>query len=434
MATSPNLTAPLPQNLLPVSLVQVEDLLKLKKAAQKINSILDLDQLVDMVVNEIARSFGCLDSDIYLHNQERGELALVCAHGCAGCELHGPGHSLKIGKGMVGYVASTGQMHYAPDVRLDPYYIGCEESTLSEVAIPLHVEGQLVGVFTASHTELDAFTPCQLRLLQALCSDVAVAVHNARRFQQEQRQREQMTSEAREARLIQQALLPKASPSIPGFTVSGLSIPVGAVGGDWYDFIPMDQGRWGLVLADVSGKGTAAALLMSATRGMLRSLAEASCSPGEVLSKLNRLLVEDFPAGRFVTLIYAVLDPAKRLLTFANAGHLPPLLIDDNGVRFLDTERGLPLGLGCGDYSECVISLPEGSRLVFYSDGITEAVNGSEEEYGLDRLAEHAAQPGSSAISIVDDVRAFANGAGVRDDASVVFVGVGVGAGARNSA
>jgi len=89
-------------------------------------------------------------------------------------------------------------MHYAPDVRQDPYYIGCEESTLSEVAIPLHVEGQLVGVFTASHNELDAFKPCQLRLLQAMCTDVAVAVHNARRFQRELRHRKQMSGEARE--------------------------------------------------------------------------------------------------------------------------------------------------------------------------------------------------------------------------------------------
>src|SRR5579863_945803 len=422
MATSPNLTAPLPQNLLPLSLVQVEDLLKLKKAAQKINSLLDLDQLVDMVVNEIARSFGCLDSDIYLHNQERGELALVCAHGCTGCELHGPGHSLKIGKGMVGHVASTGQMHYAPDVRLDPHYIGCEESTLSEVAIPLHVEGQLVGVFTASHTELDAFTPCQLRLLQAMCSDVAVAVHNARRFQQELRQREQMSGEAREARAIQQALLPKASPAIPGYTVSGLSIPVGAVGGDWYDFIPMDKGRWGLVLADVSGKGTAAALLMSATRGILRSLVEAACTPGEVLSKLNRLLVEDFPAGRFVTMVYGVLDPAKRTLTFANAGHLRPLLITGTSAQFLDVERGIPLGLGPGDFSEVKVSLPERSRLVFYSDGITEAENPRDEEYGLARLQQHFSRSEASAESLLDDVRAFADGAGLRDDASVILV------------
>ena len=422
MAASPNFTAPLPSNTLPLDFDQVEDLLKLQKAAQKITSILDLNQLVDKVVNEIARSFGCLDSDIYLHHEERGELVLICAHGCAGCEVCGPGHSLKIGKGMVGYAASTGQMHYAPDVRQDPYYISCEESTLSEVAIPLHVEGQLVGVFTASHTKLDAFSACQLRLLQALCSDVAVAVHNARRFQQEQKQREEMTREAREARLIQQALLPKASPSVAGFDVSGLSIPVGAVGGDWYDFIPMDKGRWGLVLADVSGKGTAAALLMSATRGILRSLAEAACSPGEVLTKLNRLLVEDFPAGRFVTMIYGVLDPAKRTLTFANAGHLRPLLITGTSARFVDVERGIPLGLGSGDFSEVEVNLPPGSRLVFYSDGITEAENPADEEYGLARLQEHFSRTDASAESLLEDVRSFANGAGLRDDASVILV------------
>jgi sigma-B regulation protein RsbU (phosphoserine phosphatase) len=422
MVANSNLTVPFPSNPRPLDLDQVEDLLKLQRAAQKINSILDLDQLVDKVVNEIARSFGCLDSDIYLHNEERGELALVCAHGCSGCEIHGPGHSLKIGKGMVGYVASTGQMRYAPDVRLDDYYIGCEESTLSEVAIPLHVEGQLVGVFTASHTELDAFTPCQLRLLQALCSDVAVAVHNARRFQQEQRQRERMTSEAREARVIQQALFPKSAPSIPGFTVSGLSIPVGAVGGDWYDFIPMDKGRWGLVLADVSGKGTAAALLMSATRGILRSLADAACTPGEVLTKLNRLLVEDFPAGRFVTMVYAVLDPAKRTLTLANAGHLRPLLISGSSAQFLDVERGIPLGLAAGDFSEVEVQLPLGSRLVFYSDGITEAENPADEEYGWARLQEHFLRSDASAESLLDDVRSFADGSGLRDDASVILV------------
>jgi phosphoserine phosphatase RsbU/P len=422
MAATPHFTGPFPSNPRLLDLDQVEDLLKLQKAAQKISSILDLDQLVDKVVNEIARSFGCLDSDIYLHIEERGELTLVCAHGCAGCEIHGLGHSLKIGKGMVGYVASTGQMHYAPDVRRDPYYIGCEESTLSEVAIPLHVEGQLVGVFTASHTALDAFNPCQLRLLQALCSDVAVAVHNARRFQQEQRQREQMTGEAREARVIQQALLPKNAPSIPGFTVSGLSIPVGAVGGDWYDFIPMDEGRWGLVLADVSGKGTAAALLMSATRGILRSLVEAACSPGEVLTKLNRLLVEDFPAGRFVTMVYAVLDPIKRTLIFANAGHPRPLLVTGMSAQFIDVERGIPLGLGPSDFSEVEVKLPIGARLVFYSDGITEAGAPADEEYGLVRLEEHFLRADASAESLLDDVRSFAVGPGLRDDASVILV------------
>jgi sigma-B regulation protein RsbU (phosphoserine phosphatase) len=142
------------------------------------------------------------------------------------------------------------------------------------------------------------------------------------------------------------------------------------------------------------------------------------------LTKLNGLLVADFPVGKFVTLVYAVLDPATRTITFANAGHLHPLFIDASGARFIDTERGLPLGISCGDYSETSVNLSAGSRLVFYSDGITEAVDGDEQEYGLERLAKHATDPSASAVTIVDDVRAFANGAGVRDDATVVFVGV----------
>jgi sigma-B regulation protein RsbU (phosphoserine phosphatase) len=422
MATFPQSAIPDPAPVRSLHTDQVEELQKLRKAAHKITSILDLDQLIDNIVNDVARSFGCLEASIYLHDEARAEMVLTGVHGCS---INRKGLRLKIGKqGMVGYVASTGQMRYAPDVREDDYYIGCEEDTLSEVAIPLHVGQCLIGVFTASHPELDAFPRQQLRILQALCDHVAVAVNNARRFQSERAERETMSREAQEARLMQQALLPKSSPYIPGFVISGLSVPVSAVGGDWYDFIPFCDGRWGIVLADVSGKGTAAALLMSATRGMLRSLAEACSTPGEVLTKLNHLLVEDFPAGKFVTLVYAVLDPALRTLTFANAGHLHPLFIDANGAQFLDTERGLPLGLSCGDYSETTVALSPGSRLVFYSDGITEAEDASEQEYGLERLAQHAATSDASAVSIVDDVRAYANGAGVRDDATVVFVGV----------
>src|ERR1700691_4941079 len=336
MATFPQAVAPDPAPVHPLLIDQMEDLQKLQKAAQKITSILDLDQLIDNIVNDVARSFGCLEAGIYLHDEERGEMVLAGVHGCS---VSHKGLRLKIGKeGMVGYVASTGQMRYAPDVREDHYYIACEKSALSEVAIPLHVGERLVGIFTASHPELDAFPRQQLRILQALCDHVAVAVNNARRFQSERAERETMSREAQEARVMQQALLPKSSPYIPGFVISGLSVPVSAVGGDWYDFIAFPDGRWGLVLADVSGKGTAAALLMSATRGMLRSLAEACSGPGEVLTKLNRLMVEDFPAGKFVTLVYGVLDPLTRTVTFANAGHLHPLFIDDNGAQFLDTE------------------------------------------------------------------------------------------------
>ncbi len=421
MATIPNVSdREMAVRALPADLI--EDLQRVQKTAQRITSILDLDQLIDSVVKEVTHSFGCLEAGIFLHDEERSEMVLA---GIRGCTVHGKGHRLKIGcEGMVGYVAANGQMHYAPDVRKDQYYMACEPSTLSEVAIPLRVGERLVGVFTASHHDLDAFPRHQLRILQALCDHIAIAVQNARLVQSERAERAALDREAQEARSIQQALLPKSSPYIPGFAVSGHTVPARAVGGDWYDFIPFPDGRWGIVLADVSGKGTAAALLMSATRGMLRSLAEACCSPGEVLSKLNQLLLNDFPAGKFVTLVYAVLDPATRSVVFSNPGHLRPLLVDDEGEHFLDTERGLPLGLGCGDYSETRVSLFEGSKLVFYSDGITEAVNTNEEEYGLCRLADHAAKPGASAVSIIDDVRSFASNSGVRDDASAVFVGV----------
>jgi phosphoserine phosphatase RsbU/P len=400
----------------------IEDLQRLQKSAQKITSILDLDQLIASVVSEVTNSFGCLKAGIYLHDEPRSEMVLAGVDGW--CE-YSKGHRLKIGEqGMVGHAAATGQIHYAPDVRKDPYYIMCGPGTLSEVAIPLRVGERLVGVFTASHPELDAFPRKQLRFLQALCDHVAIAVQNAQQVTAERAQRLAMDRDASEARAIQQALLPKSSPYIPGFAVSGRSVPARAVGGDWYDFIPFSDGRWGIVLADVSGKGTAAALLMSATRGMFRSLAEACATPGEVLTKLNQLLVDDFPAGKFVTMVYGVLDPVARTLVFANAGHLLPLFIDEHGEHLLDVERGLPLGLASGDYSETTVTLSPGSKLVFYSDGITEAVNANEEEFGACRLAEHAVKPGASAVTILDEVRSFANSIGVRDDASAVFVAV----------
>jgi phosphoserine phosphatase RsbU/P len=405
---------------LPQSREMMEDLLRLQKASQRISSLLDLDELIDRIVNEIACSFGLVEANVYLYEAAREELVLACVHGCT---VHDKGHCLKLGKeGLVGYAAATRQMRYAPDVREDPYYLPCEESTRSEVAIPLLVDKQLVGVFTASHPELDAFRPQQLKVLQTLSSHIAVAVQNARLFQQVRHEREEMTRDALEARTLQQALLPKSSPYIPGFAVSGLCIPVGAVGGDWYDFIPLNDGRWGLVLADVSGKGTAAALLMAATRGVLRSLAEASCTPSEVLQRLNQLLVEDLPPARFVTMAYAVLDPAKRTLTLASAGHLQPLLVHGQDARFLNTEAGLPLGLALGEYSETEIELKPGCRVVFYSDGITEAVNPDEEEYGQLRLKEHLLQPGTSGESLLANVRSFVNGFGLHDDATVITV------------
>lgn len=398
---------------------KLAELVRLQKFAQRITSTLDIEELVPRIVDEVATSLGCVEINLYLRDPEHAEFVLA---GGRGCTMHGKGHVLKPGAGMVGHVAVTGRMHYAPDVTRDPYYLACEPDTRSEVAIPLHREGALVGVFTASHRELNAFCPDQLRLLQGLCAHIAVAVHNAQRFGDEREKRQRMSHEAEEARSIQQALLPRSSPLIPGFSVSGLSIPAGSVGGDWYDFIPLADGRWGLVLADVSGKGTAAALLMSATRGMLRSLAQTGSGPAEVLTRLNNMMIEDFPSGRFVTMVYAELDPSSRVLRIANAGHLAPLLVEPSSHRWIKHEHGLPLGISASKFSETAVTLGEHSRIAFYSDGITEADVASGEEYGAERLLARMQSPDVTPEGLLADVRKFANGTGLRDDATVILV------------
>ena len=425
MATSPltdfGFTSPPPPE---TTAEKLAELVRLQKFAQRITSTLDIEELVPRIVDEVAASLGCIEINLFLRDPEKQEFVLA---GVRGCTVHGKGHRMSIGEGMVGHVAATRKMHYAPDVTRDPYYMACEHDTRSEVAIPLQREGDLVGVFTASHCELNAFCPDQLRLLQGLCAHVAVAVHNARRFGNEREQRERMSREAEEARSIQQALLPRSSPLIPGFCVSGLSIPAGSVGGDWYDFIPLHDGRWGLVLADVSGKGTAAALLMSATRGMLRSLAQTGSGPAEVLTRLNKLMIEDFPSGRFVTMVYAELDPSSRVMRIASAGHLAPLLVEPSGHRWINHEHGLPLGISASKFSETEVTLGEHSRIAFYSDGITEADIDSAgidsgEEYGAERLLAQMQSPDVTPDSLLADVRKFANGTGLRDDATVILV------------
>jgi sigma-B regulation protein RsbU (phosphoserine phosphatase) len=408
-------TAPLPQ----APEQKLAELVRLQKFAQRITSTLDIDELVPRIVDEVATSLGCVEINIFLRDPNEPEFVLA---GVRGCTVHGQGHRLPIGEGMVGHVAATRKLHYAPDVTRDPYYMACEPDTRSEVAIPLHRDGDLVGVFTASHCELDAFCPDQLRLLEGLCAHIAVAVHNARRFSNEREQRERMSREAEEARSIQQALLPRSSPLVPGFSISGLSIPAGSVGGDWYDFIPLANGRWGLVLADVSGKGTAAALLMSATRGMLRSLAQTGSGPAEVLTRLNNMMIEDFPSGRFVTMVYAELDPSTRVMRIANAGHLAPLLVEPSGHRWIKHEHGLPLGISASKFSETEVTLGEGARIAFYSDGITEAEVDSGEEYGPQRLLAQMQSPDVTLDALLSDVKKFANGAGLRDDATVILV------------
>jgi sigma-B regulation protein RsbU (phosphoserine phosphatase) len=393
--------------------------MKLQRAAQLISSTLDLDSLLDRVVNDIAASIGCVEVSVWLRDPQTDEMVL---HGVRGCTIYKKGARLQIGcHGMVGHVAASGKMRYAPDVALDPYYVACEPDTQSEAAIPLILAGEVIGVLAIDHKQAHAFSKDQLQVFTALAGHIAVAIENARRFKDERQQRKEIQNDAEEARAIQQALFLKAIPLVPQFAFETAWHPARVVAGDWFDFIDLGEERYGIAMADVSGKGMAAALLMSASRAILRPLAKLEVSPGQTLVRLNQVLCDDFPSGKFVTMIYAVLDARSREITLASAGHLLPLLINGK-CSFLEMETGLPLGLGASSYPEITIKLDPGTKLLFYTDGITEAMNRNEEEYGSARLLDHFLQPEACIEGLIREVQSFGLGSDRTDDATALLI------------
>ncbi len=401
---------------------QIQELFLLQRVAQRINSILDLDVLLEEIVGDVAETFGYTRSGVLLKDNATNELVIAAVRGWT-TNYHLKGERFKIGEyGMVGHVGATGETYYAPDVTVDPYYQVSEDLTRSEVDIPLKVRGRLLGVFSTQHNEFDAFSPERIQLLEALAGHIATAIENARLFQRERLEKQRALEELDEAHGIQHGLFPNQSPVISRFEITGTCLPCRAAGGDWYDYIPLPDGRLAVVLADVSGKGMGAALLMSSTRSILRLHAERGLRPAEVLSNVNCVLLKDFPTAKFVTMIYAILDPNNGTVTFASAGHLSPLLVDSKGASFLETDAGLPLGIFECEFSEHEIQMPAGSRLFLYSDGITEANNSSFDEYGAERLHIHVSNPSASVQSLLDDVNTFATGFPATDDITVVLV------------
>jgi sigma-B regulation protein RsbU (phosphoserine phosphatase) len=399
---------------------RLRQLTLLQDAVRKINSTLDLDQLLNEIVVDLAEAFGCNRTCLLLLNEAGDELEVIALHGFDHVRK---GNRFKRGKeGMVGRVALTGEPMYAPDVRCNQYYFHCELSTLSEVAIPLHCKGRLIGVMDAQSPQLDGFSPEQLQLLTAFADSIASAIENARLFRAERLQKERILNEQDEARMIQSALLPPSHPSLPGYKVEGNCLQVRAVGGDWYDYVPLDDHRVGIILGDVCGKGMAAALLMSATRSIVRRNIAGGGNPCDVLRGVNASLRADFPPGRFVTLIYAVLDAGRHTLTFANAGHLPPVVRRGADCSSVPTDSGLPLGIFDSDFSEGRIDMDRGSSVALYTDGIIETTDAAGNEYGINRLSQALIADSPSAHSVTNDVIRYSGGQSLADDATVVLV------------
>ena len=206
-------------------------------------------------------------------------------------------------------------------------------------------------------------------------------------LEQERIERERIEQDLRVARSIQQASLPKDVPTLEGWQIAPYYQPAREVGGDFYDFFELEDGRMGLAVGDATGKGVPAALVMASARSMLRAVAQTSNSPGEVLRRVNDALVTDIPATMFVTCFYAVLDPKSASLRYANAGHDLPYLRRTSGEAEELRARGMPLGLMPGmGYEEKETSLQAGEAALFYSDGIVEAHNPKGEMFGFPRL------------------------------------------------
>jgi phosphoserine phosphatase RsbU/P len=236
-------------------------------------------------------------------------------------------------------------------------------------------------------------------------------------------EKEKGLREQAEARHIQRALLPEQEPQIPGYAIDGFCLQLNAVGGDWYDYVDLGDGLWGIALGDVCGKGMAAALLMAATRSLFRMAAEGSESPSDALTRLNQALLKDLPEGRFVTLVYSILDTKRATVRVANGGHPYPIFVrEQTDITELKTEKGLPLGLMNSEYSEIGLTLQTGDRVLMYTDGTVEATNRGGQEYGTSRLVKSLQKPRVSAQSVLTEVQEFASGGTLSDDATALVL------------
>jgi sigma-B regulation protein RsbU (phosphoserine phosphatase) len=236
-----------------------------------------------------------------------------------------------------------------------------------------------------------------------------------------------LAREQDEARLIQRALLPAAMPDIKGCRLAALWTPASGIGGDCYDVIRFTDTRAAISIADVVGKGLPAALLMSNLQAAVRAFATAAAEPQDVCASVNRLLCRNISAGKFVTFCYAVVDTSSRRVSYANAGHFPPILVHADGRVERLTTTGLVLGVTADwTYSTREVALPRGARLVFFTDGLTEALTPDGDEFGDDRLVDtirtNRGRPAEDIARLAMDAVHAWTGGGFQDDATLIVV------------
>lgn len=345
-----------------------------------------------------------------------------------------------VGEGVVGRVAATGKAELIADASQDPGIVRHDDEALSVrsvIAVPLIFRDRFFGVLAVTNpTDGMPFTETDFTLVQSLAEQAALALHNAE-FLNLQIERKQLDLDLSLASGIQQMLLPEQAPQIDALDIDARYAAAQKVGGDLYDVIPLNAHRIGIAVADVSGKGIPASLLMAICRTNLRQIAPRIESPAEVLAQLNRDLGQDVRPGMYITIAYAVVDTQAGTVTLARAGHELPLLLRRERVsgvfvsEFIGSE-GMPLGMVPDEIFTTVIEnraepfLP-GDSLVLYTDGITEAPNEEEKEFSGHRLADtlrmlHNRSAREINDGILDAVHRFTGLVPQRDDLTLVTV------------
>jgi len=363
---------------------------RLVEATKKLNSTLELDPLLDIIV-EIA--LEAVDGDrgtIYLINHLKRQLWTKVATG-----LEGAGKEtlvLPIGKGIAGYVAGTGDSLIIPDAYADPRFEPSFDrhtgyTTDSILCMPMrNKDGTIIGVFQLLNKRSGVFTDDDMMFIEALSVHAALAIENARLHEQE-RQKVRIERDLRAAREVQMSLLPRTLPEVAGYEFAASTTAAQEVAGDLYDFIPLEAGRLAFCLGDVSGKGLAASLLMANMQATMRDQAHLAASAAECVGRTNLLLLRSTAPDKFVTLFYGILDPVGHRLSYCNAGHEPGLLLGSGEEARRLSAGGVILGI-MEEFPFEVESVPlePGAVVVIYSDGISEATDPAGVQFGTGRI------------------------------------------------
>jgi len=366
---------------------QAKTLSLLYEISHELTSILDREELLRRIAERVKKLVDYQVFTVMLWNENEKVLDSVFSlrfEDALPSRLQMP-----LNQGITGAAAAERRTIRVVDVRLDPRYLkyDTEVEVRSELVVPLLRQDRLVGVLDLESTEPNAFTAEHERLLNILGSYIAVALENARLFEESRENQIRLQNDLEMAREIQRQLLPSGAREVPGLDLATAYVPARELGGDFYDLLPFGVGRLAIAIGDVSGKGTAAALYGSLAIGILRELVhEREASAAEMLTLLNGRLLAARLDARFIAMQFVIYDAALRELDVANAGGTFPILIRHGVVEEIKI-TGMPLGLiADAEFDEVRLALQPGDIVVFASDGIHEAMNKDQEEFGIERL------------------------------------------------